>query len=447
MSKWVPVVAMLLAVLAVVAPSRAEELTLDRAIKIALENNRLLQAAQYNASAANWGLGESISIWLPHVYYNTTWSRPDDETLDAAEESFALMKQLNPNAEPSLYEDNYSSSISVIQPIFNGAREYATIRSAAIARNSAKLNAQDMRMQVALEVKKAYYGALSAKELVRVARESQALAQQSLALVKAQQEVGRVTVSDVLRWEAEAASAEGTMAEVENALAQSRMTLAQVIGEPVTRTYDLPEMIVDVDPQQLLLAERAALAGTEEQLNVGVHPAVKAEESNVKLAQVDTVQSAGALLPNINFNYTYSWETNDTLEPDEDTAWTMGISVEIPLFQSFGAISGIGRSCRTVQATRMGAESYERTFLQRSYAAKLNLRAARLRVISALKAKKHASANLEIVNNRSELGMVTSLELLDAQLAYKNAQSNLIGAISDFNTAMAEWEYVTAKAE
>jgi len=182
-------------------------------------------------------------------------------------------------------------------------------------------------------------------------------------------------------------------------------------------------------------------------LSVGGHPAVQAEENNITLAKVNTVQSVGALLPNINFTYNYSWETNDTMAPDEDTAWTMGVSVEIPLFQSFGAISGIGRSCRTTQATRMGAESYERTFLQRTYAAKLDLRAARLRVVSALKAKKHAAANLEIVNNRSELGMATNLELLDAQLSYKNAQSNLIAAISDFNTAMAEWEYVTAKAE
>ena len=447
MNKWASVVALLLIVLTIAAPAWAEELTLERAIEIALENNRSLQAAQYSASAANWGLGESISVWLPHVYYNTTWTRPDQDTLDAADEALELSRQYNPDAEPSLYENNYTSSISVVQPIFNGAQEYAAIHSAAISRDSAKLNAQDARLQVSLEVKKAYYGALSAKELVRVAQESLALAQQSLALVKAQQDVGRVTVSDVLRWEAEAASAEGSVAEAENALAQSRMALAQILGEPVTTIYDLPEMNVEVDPQQLLIAEDAALAGTQDQLSVGGHPAVQAEENNITLAKVNTVQSVGALLPNINFTYNYSWETNDTMAPDEDTSWTMGISVEIPLFQSFGAISGIGRSCRTTQATRMGAESYERTFLQRTYAAKLDLRAARLRVVSALKAKKHAAANLEIVNNRSELGMATNLELLDAQLSYKNAQSNLIAAISDFNTAMAEWEYVTAKAE
>jgi outer membrane protein TolC len=92
-------------------------------------------------------------------------------------------------------------------------------------------------------------------------------------------------------------------------------------------------------------------------------------------------------------------------------------------------------------------DAYNRGFLQRSHAAQLNLRASRLRVVSALKAEKASSANLKIVESREALGMANYLELLDAQLAFKTAQSNLISAISDFNSSLSEWEYVTASAE
>jgi len=447
MNRMVGVLVGIALLLTLAVPASAEVLTLDKAIEMALENNHALRAAQYNASAANWGLGQAISGWLPHVYFNSSWSRPDEDTLDEADEYFEMMKAFDPSAKRTLWEDNYSSSIYLVQPIFNGGAEYVAIHSAAINRETADLAAQDTYLQVALEVKKAYYEALKTKALFRVVTESLSLARQSLELANARREVGQATVSDVLRWEAEVANAEGSLAEADNAFALAKMALAQVIGEAVDREIELPELDVSVSPEEMQQAEMAATADTEAQTQIGNHPAVQAQDNAVELARVSNLQSIGALLPNVNFTYNYSWETNDTMELDGDTAWTMGIGVEIPLFQSFGAVSGIGSTCRQLHATRMNVESYRRTFLQRTFAARLNLRAGRLRVLSAQKATQSAEANLHIVESREQLGMANNLELLDAQLAYKTAQSNLISAISDFKIALADWEYVTAAAD
>jgi outer membrane protein len=438
---------LLLALLLIAAPASAEELTLEKAIEMALAQNRTVQQADYARRAADWGLWQSVSAYLPRVDYNTTWTRLDPDTIDAADAAFEMQKQFAPDAEPSVFEDSYSSGISVIQPIFNGGAEIATIRSGAIGRKNAHLGEQDARLQVVLQVKQAYYGVMTARGLDKVAREALQLAKESLRLVQARYEVGSVTQSDVLRWEAEAASAEGAVAEAENTLAQTRMQLARVIGGAVGRQWELPEL--DPDNVVMLVGETEGVdaAGVATPVSINDHPLARQTAGQVKLAGVETDSSVTQLLPNVNFFYNYNWLTNDTMGPDEDTSWNLGVNLQIPLFRGFGRATGIGRAARNKHAAQAGYEEFSRTFVQRAYSSKLNLRSARLRVISARKAVKASAANLEIIESRAGLGMVTNLELLDAQIAYLQARSSLIGASSDFYVALADWEYVSAQSK
>jgi outer membrane protein len=125
----------------------------------------------------------------------------------------------------------------------------------------------------------------------------------------------------------------------------------------------------------------------------------------------------------------------------------MGIGISIPLFQSGGAVSGIGEAVESQKATAEGVEAFERTFLQRAHTSQMNLNAAKLRVIANRKGVVAAKENLEIVNKRAEIGMATTLDVLDAQIAYLQSESDLIGSVGDFRSALAEWDYVTTKSK
>jgi len=296
-------------------------------------------------------------------------------------------------------------------------------------------------------VKQAYYGVTTARELKVVAREALSLAQESLRLQRARYEVGSATKSDVLRWEAEAAKAEGGVAEAENAHAQALMQLARIIGGPVNQRWELPSLDTNAVTVEIEKTKGIEGVGIDDPLSINNHPAVRQTAGTVKLAGVEAEAQIGGLFPNVNFFYNYNWLTNDTIEPDEDTSWNMGITVEIPLFQGLRRVTGIGKTVRARQQASMAADQFNRTFLQRAYASKLNLRSARLRVMSARKAVQSSQANLEIVESRAGLGMATNLELLDARIAYLQARSDLISAISDFYVALADWEYASAQTE
>ena len=421
-----------------------DELTLDSAINMALEKNRPLLQSRYNRSASGWGVANAVSNWLPKASFITTWSKVDDETYDEAMELYGLQEQMGLNPERILWKNNYSSSIRVVQPIFNAGAEYTAIRAGAIDYKLNKYTTEDVHVQIIRDVKTAYHNAVKSRALFKVQRESLLLANNSLQLVRSKFEVGSATKSDVLRWEAQVAGTEGYLVNQENEYNLALIELARIIGSPLDAKWTLPAVDTQVSENELSIAKESEKAGSTTPLTINSHPSVAAMNQNVELTQVQVEGAVGRFLPNVNFTYDYAWAMDDSILPDDDTNWTMGINFEFPLFQGFGAITGVGQSAYQYKSGKKSGEEFNRNFLQVAYAAKMTIKAARLRLISARKAEVSSKENLEIITNRTDLGITTNLEQLDAQLAYQQARSDLISAISDLRIAIAQWEYVTA---
>ncbi len=438
----------------------AEELTLDQAVQLALKNNQLLQAAQQDTAAAQWGFRRSISGWLPHASFQWAWEHPDPRTFDRADQGFRATQSLGgagtgtgtsltgtgSSAQRTLYRDNYSNQFQIVQPLFNASTEYLAIRSGSINERVARLTELDQALQLTRNVKQAYYAAAQNYALIGVARESLSLAQESLRLSQARVEVGQAAQSEVLRWEAEVANAEGALVGAENTYSQAMMALAHLIGASYDQKYELTALPQNVTPAELATAEQSAGAGAQTPLSVDRHPAVAAARGNIDLAEVEYERTWGSMLPSANFTYTYDWQTDDTPWPHGVRSWTMGVGVSIPIFQGFGAVTGMEQTDHQVSSARLRVEDVKRTLLQQAYAARLNLHAARVQVDSGQKAVKSAAANLDLVKSQMEVGIATLLQLLDAELTRRNAESTLITAMANFHTALADWEYLTAQA-
>jgi outer membrane protein TolC len=437
-----------LALLLLAAPAaQAEELTLEKAIELALQQNPALKQTDYQATASNWGFAKSFSAWLPTATYDENWTHTDPDTYTKAKNAAQLENKLSPGAAAPVYRDNFAKSINVVQPIFNGIGEWVTIDTAYLNRRSAHLTDEDMRLQTIENVKVAYYSVLTTRALAGVALEALTMARESLRLYRGRLAVGQSTQSDVLRYEAQEAAADGARIAADNNYALAKMQLATLIGGAVEADLTLPAIQLVVTDADETRVREATLAGVKTPLPIKSHPAVKAMETTNDIAKQQTVGSVGKLLPRINFLYNYDWTTNDQLQPNGKTSWVMGIGVQIPFFQGGGAVSGIGQSVELQQATWEGVDSFERSFLQRAHAAQMNLNSADQQVVAGRRGEVAAQANLDIITKRVELGMNTILDLLDAQLAYIQAKSDLIGAVGSFRNAMAEWDYVTAKAK
>ena len=433
----------------------ADVLTLEKAVQLALEHSLQIESSLYEKDAAKWGKWEAVSGWLPKVRFDSSVTRMDEDTVDRlniytdSTRELADLYGFDPDEiEPAAYDNTYSSSLSVIQPVTNGGAEVGAILAARALHAQKRHAYADARSKTVLDTKTAYFNVLKARALLEVANESHRLAQETLRMFDARYSVGEVSRADVLRWEAQAAKAENALLEAGNGLEVAKITLANVLGIDLDVRYELerlPEK-ADLDSFREVLRD----ADVDRELNAAQmaerfqeHPGIQRMESVVDAAGGNRVIAWSSVLPRLNLAYTYSWETDDDPDLDGQESWTLSLALQMPLFQSLTGAFKIAQARKNYKLAKVGLKSYERGFMQQAYAYRLGLRSAYLRILAAEKERKFADENLKITMSKHELGMASNLQLVDAQLAFNQARSSYIDAMSDFYVAAANWEYLT----
>ena len=437
-----------IAITAAAAPAQESDvLTLEQAIATALEQNRSHLADQHDKKSADWGTAQSVSGYLPKVYFVSTWTRLDDQSVEEANQGYEMARNMGIEADRAAWEDMYQSRVSVVQPIFNGGQEIAAILAASTQRKERKYNLANRKLTLIRDVKTAYFSQLTTQQMMAVAFESVALAQESLNVAQARFELGQINRSKVLRWEANLAASEGAQIESENALESTRLSLINILGAPMNATYTLVPLTDDQVDKQLATVTSDSTASFPVPANVSAHPSSRQVDQSVALTKVERFSSVGMMLPNANFTYTYQWEQNDTMDLDGDENWSAGIQLEIPLFQSLAGVFGVGKSHHSVRKAQHTREDFTRGLLQQLRLAQLNIESAKKRVAASRKGQRYSEENLSLVQGRHKLGMASNLDLIDAKFAYTQARSDTIRATGDFFTALADYEYLTATSE
>lgn len=419
----------------VFAQTTAKKLSLEQSVRIGVEHNLTLRAARQDLEASKWEVRKTYSNWLPKVEINSGYSRLDDETVRRAN-IFTEIGKSFPGVDPkdirqAAYKKTYSTSLTVIQPIYNGGAEYSSIRLSRAAHKANRYSLEDTKQEVILEVKRAYFNVLKAQELLNLMKESAKSTRRHLANVRRMLEVGSRSKTDVLRWEVQLAQDEGNVVEAENHLAIAKAALNEAIGVGLEESYELIP-IAEKNPRENNVSQDQIVDF------VRAHPAVKAMRANVDLQRAQVRLAQGGFQPKVNFAFSYGWEQDDDLRLDGDETWSASVQVSFPLFNSFGNYSGVREAKAELRRTEESAKGVQRGMELKATSAWLNLKAARTRIKIARKGTEQAEENLRIVRNMYEVGLVSNIDLIDAQLASNGAQVSVINALYDFYIAEAE---------
>ncbi len=436
------------------APALSEELgvvkviSLDEAVELALKNNLGLQASAYSAEAAKWEYMQSISGWLPKVYLKSSYTRTDEDTVDRANIFYESMKGTaemfgidESELRPSMYEDTYQTSIVAVQPITNGGAEWAGVKAGLAAKREKRAALDHDRLELIRSVKKSYYSVLQAQAMLDVAKEAMRLADESLRLAQAKYDLGQISKAELLRWRVKSAEAEGSLVEAQNAYSIAKANLAQLLGIGMDERFEVERLPDSVEPSVI----ESILNDIKNYKPSDGHPLLRQMSATVDLAKSERLLSYSKALPKLNFTYTYSWEADNDWQPDGYESWTATFALEVPLFQSGYSFFGIKKSYKSVAAAKSGYLESRRMLLLQALSAKRNLEAAIKKLDTSQKRLEAARETLKLARESYKVGLASQLELLDAQLAYQSARSDVVNAIASFFSAKADWEYVSAK--
>jgi outer membrane protein TolC len=387
------------------------ELSLDDSIAMALQNNPSINMAVSDKDKAAWGIKEMEAGKMPALSLTNSDSRAS-------------------SMADSLPGNSFNTALRLSVPLYTGGRNEALIDQAKFNADAANLGVDKAKGELRLNTTTAYFNVLQNHNLVKVNQETVDNLTAHLKNVQAQNEAGTVAKSDVLRSEVELANAQQNLVKTQNAYDLAAATLNNVIGTPLDTQNTLKDQLSFV-PYNLSLEDSIKLA-------LKNRPEIAQSKDSIDTAKAGITIADSGRLPTIAASGTEGISGSNF--PGQNRNWSAGVSATWNLFDSGltsakvkEAATAVDKAKETDQQTRDSIELEVRQ-------AYLSMTEAGARIQSSQVAVDQATEGLKTAQAKYSAGVGTNLDVIDAQVALTQAQTNDTQALYDYNVNKAKLE-------
>jgi outer membrane protein TolC len=399
---------------------------LDQAVELALRASPLAARAVGDVSVAEAGQRAAFGAYLPTLSVS-------------AGSSFAPRSGVGPGGtSQSGVNDSYDARLSASYDVFDGGRRGAERRQADAGLVSAEANSRDQRFTVVLTSQQAFFDVLRAADLIEVSRARVERAQEALETAIQRQRLGSATRSDALRAQIELNSAQETQLTAESQYEDAASNLGRLVGAagPVAAKAAAPA------------AAAASALSAEEivELAVSESPGVQAAQAAARTAGAGVRVARAQYLPSVGMSAGYGWQNQQLSLRSGDASWSVGLSINYPLFNGFAREESMRRAevqRATADVDLADAERFARAQAENGLRA-ITLAEERIRL--GEEAVEAATEDLRVQSERYRRGVSTILDLLTSQTGLVEAQTNLIGARYDDRIARASLESLLGRS-
>lgn len=413
-------------------------LSLMQAHNIAKTRSYQARLAELGVKQASGRNLESLSGFLPRVTISENYIRSNNPVTVFGsklgqgvfnQQDFDL-QQLN---DPDDF-NNFITSIKLEQPVFNLDAIYG--KSAAnLNLRAKKESAQRARETTFLQVSKAYFGLILARENQHAISKAVGLARAYENEAKTAFEQGLINQADFLATRLRSAELEeeliGADYQIANASDALRLIMGLEDGPTIipTDSLELPRRYEDKTPPEDLTSTRSDL---------------RAIALEAKAAGREMWMQRSGWVPRVNAFAVVEWNAADVFGNDASN-YAIGFQLEWNLFD------GLGRLGRSRQAASL-KETAEVRYRQAELQARLEVRKAQRgvtaaggRVKVAQSAVLQASESMRIAEARFSQGLLKASDVLEHEVALTGARLRHAKAKYDYNVASNEFDYALGK--
>jgi len=393
--------------------------TLEEALSLAYETNPTIAAERARQRATKEQTAQAWSQALPQIQGSASYSKID-ETQNFNQTVFG--QTVATDREFNL--DSKVAGVSGEQPIFTGLRNFNAIRAAKSRVKAGNAQLALIEQDVLQRAAQAYFDVVRDQAVYEATSNNVEVLLRQQREAQLRFEVGEVTKTDVAQADARLAQSRAQLTTAQARLAIARATFAEIIGQsPATLETD-----PGLPPAPNSLEEAQAIAASGAPVVVRARMSEQASRRNVAVAK-------GAFSPTISLtaSYQYAEEPNSFINSDEQFAY--GARAMVPIFLGGLNISRVREAKALNEADRRRIDEAERRATAAVTSAWEQLQAARANIVSATSQVEANELALTGVRREAQLGVRTTLDVLDAEQEYLNAQVSLANAERDARTA------------
>lgn len=320
--------------------------------------------------------------------------------------------------------NNYRGRADASVPIYTSGRIDALVTSAELDRKAADADTRTAEADVTLDVARAYWALVTAREFTRVVEQGLVRMDAYVSDVKARVDTGFLPPNDLLSAQAQRARQSVALIQAKNAALLAQADLCRLVG------VDLDTTIVTSTPLLAPLSSAASLtsmsiAALTEQARSGrserdalTRRAESARESGTAAAAIMKPQVGAAAGVEES-------RPNARVVPRVDewrSSWELGVNVTWQLFD--GGKARADRAAATAQATALERrrDDFDATLAVELRQRRLDVEAGRAALDASAEAVTASTEARRVVEERFKAGVATSTDVLEAQSALLQAE-------------------------
>jgi outer membrane factor, OMF family len=434
-------------------------LTLEQSVELANRRNRDLEVARLTVEQQRFVIDETRAALYPTVGFQAGISRTDSanakiakkqQRLGVEEQLAAVPVLINPtpvqqalidavvqglqsqlasiNAQPTA-TNSFLGTVSLNYDVFTSGQRSARIEGASAALRGQQAAYRTQSEQLRLDVANDYYDLLTADDLVRIAQQSVANAEENLRVTVVREQAGVGTRFEVLQAEVQLGDRRQQLVQAQNQQLVAQRQLAQRLSLPDTLTVEAsdPVAISGQWNQQLENSVLAALNNRSELDEV---------RSQREIALQNRRISLGSLGPQLTFNASMSIADDLIDKPLGAYGYAVGAQVSKTIFDG-GAAKSIARQ-EEVNAAIADTQfsSFRNTIrfqVEQNY---YTLQSSRVRIGTNRCAVQQAEEALNLAKLRRDFGVGTTLEVINSETDLTTARGNYLQSVIDYNRSL-----------
>jgi outer membrane protein len=403
--------------------ARAQELTLEDIVDLALRNNPETRETWAAALAAAANLGSQQGAYFPQIDAAANYSRSEN----SFSEQFTVKQK------------TYTPSLTLNYILFDFGKRSGDVEEARQALYQANWSHNAMIQTVILQVETTYYQYLQAKALRDADAEAVKEAEANLEAAKVRRQAGLATVADELQARSNLAQQQLALQTVEGQIQTTRGSLATAMGLSPTIDYD-----VGLLPSNLPTGEVSAVVDDLIRKAQIYRPDLAASRAAVLAARahVKSVKAEGFPQVSVQGNVSRRYYDNPNKYSDNYLA---GIFLSWPLFTGFAHPYDVLQAEAQAALAQRQYETLRSSVELDVWTSYYDLKTAAERLTTARKFLDYASESHAVTLESYQSGVNSILDLLAAQTTLEEARSQEVQARTDWFLALAQLAHATGR--
>jgi outer membrane protein TolC len=412
--------------------SNAQEklsLNVEDAIELGLKNSKMLNSslARYKFSEAK--LKEVNASRLPSLKFSAGYTRLSEVDPFNIVTSFGTFE-----VSPSIL-NNYQTKLSLAQPLFTGFKLKSSSDIAEYSANASNEDYNKDKNELIYNVRNGYWGLFKASQLKKVVDENVAQIKAHLTDAQNLLDQGMLTNNDVLKIEVQYYDALLRQVDANNNLKLAMINLNSTMSIPLSTEIEIASSPNLKNQEYDELNNLINLAIDRRAEIKSINYRIKAGESGVTLAQSNWYPQI------FLFSNLYYSRPNPRIVPGKDQfkeTWDAGVSLSWDVWNWFSTSYQTEQAEATLTQSQEGLGILKDAVTLEVTQNYLSVKQNKMKIDISEIGVKQAQENMRITSERFKQGIVTSSDVIDAEVALLQAKTNYTNSLVDYELAKAK---------